>query len=234
MRALVLADGDRVSRQQLDLAWPGWDDGISLVVAADGGARLARDLGCGIDLWVGDGDSLDESELADLERQGVPVQRARSDKDESDTELAVVAATRLGATDLTVLGALGGRRLDHTLANVALLAHQALRDRPTRLLDAQARVTLLSAPGADGRPVRQPLTGGPGDLVSLLPWGAAVEGVTTFGLRYPLAAATLDAGPARGLSNVRDVGDAAVEIRSGRLLVVESALRSANGDAERR
>jgi thiamine pyrophosphokinase len=233
MRALVLADGDRVSRNELDAAWPGWDDGISLVVAADGGARLARDLGCRIDLWVGDGDSLGAEELAGLERQGVPVQRARADKDESDAELALVAAIRLGATDITVLGALGGRRLDHALANVALLSHPELRRRPARLLDARTRVMLLDAP-ADGPRVLQPLPGRPGDLVSLLPWGAPVEGVTTTGLRYRLRDATLQAGPARGLSNVRDVDDAAVEIRRGRLLVVESALRSGNGDAERR
>ena len=43
------------------------------------------------------------------------------------------------------------------------------------------------------------------------------------GLRYPLRDEPLVTGPARGLSNVRVAPDAAVTVRRGRLLVVESA-----------
>jgi len=59
-------------------------------------------------------------------------------------------------------------------------------------------------------------------LVSLLPFGAGVHGVTTEGLAYPLADEPLPPGPARGLSNVRAVPDAAVSVRAGRLLVIET------------
>jgi thiamine pyrophosphokinase len=225
VRALVLADGDRPGRPALDAAWPGWDTELALVVAADGGARLADDLGLPVDLWVGDGDSVDPASLAVLESRGVPILRARRDKDESDAELALAAAVDQGATDVTVLGALGGRRLDHALANIGLLAHPALAGRSARLLDETTRVTLLDAPGADGSPVVHALDAAAGDLVSLLPWGDRVEGVTTSGLRYPLVDEPLEAGPARGLSNVRDRPDARVSVRRGRLLVVESAAR---------
>ena len=44
----------------------------------------------------------------------------------------------------------------------------------------------------------------------------------TGGLRYPLADEPLPAGPARGLSNVRDAPEAWVVVRRGFLLVVES------------
>ena len=43
--ALVLADGAAPSRASLDAAWPGWDAGLDLVIAADGGARHATTLG---------------------------------------------------------------------------------------------------------------------------------------------------------------------------------------------
>ena len=33
--AIVLADGAVPSRAQIDAAWPGWDAGVSLVIAAD-------------------------------------------------------------------------------------------------------------------------------------------------------------------------------------------------------
>ncbi len=42
MDALILADGDAPTRDGLDAAWPGWDAGVDLVIAADGGARLRR------------------------------------------------------------------------------------------------------------------------------------------------------------------------------------------------
>ena len=67
MDALILADGDGPTRAELDRAWPGWDASIGLVVAADGGARLAVPLGVTIDRWVGDGDSLGPEAVAALE-----------------------------------------------------------------------------------------------------------------------------------------------------------------------
>lgn len=222
LKALVLADGDRPRGGVLDVAWPGWRDGVELVVAADGGVHLAADLGLTVDLWVGDGDSLGAKGLADLRASGVPIVVAWQDKDESDTELAALAAVERGATDITILGALGGRRIDHALANVALLAHQGLAEAQCRLLDEQVRITFLSAPGPDGWPARILLTGRGGGLVSLLPFGGRVEGIVTEGLRYPLKDESLEVGPARGLSNVRLGDRASVSVREGRLLIVES------------
>lgn len=214
--AIVLADGGRATRAELDAAWPGWDEGVDLVVAADGGARLAEELGLPIDLWVGDGDSLDPAALDRLRAAGIPLEPAREDKDESDTELAVLAAAGRGAEAITILGALGGPRLDHALANVGLLAHAALSGRPVRLVDPTARVTLLRGPG------EATLEGRAGDVVSLLPLGGDASGVVTEGLRYPLLDEPLPAGPARGLSNVRLTGTVRVGLRGGRLLIVES------------
>lgn len=233
LHALVLADGDRPTRLGLDLAWPGWSDGAQYVVAADGGVRLAADLGLRIDAWVGDGDSVEASDLEELRAAGVPVELASPDKDESDTELAVLAALGHGAAEVTILGGLG-RRFDHALANVFLLTHPALLGRTIRLIDDRTRITVLAAPaaapdagsastaGKADRPVRVELTGRPGDVVSLLPLGEAVDGVTTAGLRFSLRGERLEAGPARGLSNARTGPVATVAIRRGRLLIVES------------
>jgi thiamine pyrophosphokinase len=222
MRALVLADGASTTREALDRAWPGWCDGVRLVVAADGGARLAVPLGVAINRWVGDADSVDPAALEELTNAGVAVDLVRRDKDASDTELAILAALAAGATDLTVVGALGGPRLDHALANIGLLSLPGLEGIPARLLDPAARVSLIRAPDAGGRPVRAELRGRAGDVVSLLAADGDVEGVTTEGLRYPLRDEPLPAGPARGLSNVRLGETAAVTVRWGHLLVVES------------
>lgn len=222
MQVVVLADGQVGPRAALDAAWPGWLEAGARVIAADGGARHAGPLALSIDRWVGDGDSLGEAAIEALEAAGVPIERARHDKDESDTELAVLAARAMGATQLTILGALGGSRLDHALANVGLLAMPELEALDVRLVAVDARVRRLVAPGPNGGPTRLDLAGRVGDLVSLLPIGADAGGVTTHGLAYRLDDEPLLAGRTRGLSNVRERPDAAVTLRTGQLLVIET------------
>ena len=222
--ALVVADGDVPVRTALDAAWPGWDADVVDVVAADGGLARARILGLRPDVLVGDLDSLAPDLVAAAEADGLPVLRARADKDESDAELALLEALARGATRITVLGAFGGPRLDHALANLWLLAHPALASATIVLIDAGSRVFLVGAPGRGGEPVTRALPGTIGATITLLPFGGDVAGITTRGLAYPLRDEPLTTGPARGLSNVREAGDASVMVRSGRLLVVETAL----------
>ncbi len=222
MQAIVLADGDVAPRARIDDAWPGWADPSALVVAVDGGARHAAGLGLRPTIWVGDGDSVEPADLERLAADGAEIRRVASAKDESDTELALLVALERGADDIVVLGALGGARIDHALANVGLLAHPLLAGRRAVLLDAGARVSFLRAPASDGSAVERDLPGPIGGLVSLLPLGDGVEGVTTSGLQYPLTDEPLPAGPARGLSNVRREAAATVTVRRGLLLIVES------------
>jgi thiamine pyrophosphokinase len=222
MQVIVLADGAVGPRAAIDAAWPGWLEPGARVIAADGGARHAGPLGLQIDRWVGDGDSLGAAGIRDLEATGVPIELSRPDKDESDTELAVLAARAMGATQLTVLGALGGPRVDHALANLGLLSMPELEPLGVRLVAVDARVRRLLAPAVDGGPARLDLAGRVGDLVSLLPVGADAEGVTTHGLAYRLEDEPLLAGRTRGLSNIRELAEAAVVLRRGQLLVIET------------
>jgi len=224
--AILVGDGDVPSRAALDAAWPDWAADADLVIAADGGARKADRAGLLPELVVGDGDSLGESGLAEIRAAGISLELVAPAKDESDLELAVLAAVARDAERLTILGAMGGPRFDHALANAWLLAHPALDGRTAVLLDARSRVRLLSArPDGDavaaGR-VEVILAGIPGDLVSLFPFGTDALGVMTHGLAYPLRDEPLHAGPARGLSNVRTAAEARVSLRSGRLLIVET------------
>lgn len=219
MHALILADGDAVDRAALDATWPGWDDGVALVIAADGGARQASGLGLRLDAWVGDADSLDAEGVAAIRAAGVEVQVSPVDKDETDTELAIDRAVAAGADRLTVLGALGGPRADHALANVALLGREDLAQRDVRLVGPAARLRLLTAvqPGA-----RVELEGRVGDLVTLLPLGGDAAGVRTSGLRYPLVDEILVLGRTRGVSNLRTARVATVHVQAGLLLIIEA------------
>ena len=213
--AIVVADGTIADRAALDRAWPGWDAGDRVVVAADGGADGAARLGLAVDLVVGDLDSIDALTLKALRAAGVTIEAWPRDKDASDTELALRAALRVEPGRIVILGAAGGARLDHALANVGLLGLAELAGHPVTILDETSRLRLVVGPAEAA------LEGRLGDLVSLLPAGTPVEGVKTAGLAFPLDAETLLVGSTRGLSNVRTEATARVHVEAGSLLVVE-------------
>lgn len=224
MVALILADGDVPDPRFLERHWPHWSDAVDLVVAADGGARHAGTFRVRIDVWVGDGDSIAPAALAALADAGVEIERSGTDKDETDTELAVRAALVRDPTGVVILGATGGPRIDHELANIALLAMPELVGKVAVLYAPRSMIRLLRGNGAGPAdpPASMALTGVPGDTVSLLPFGVDAVGVSTHGLRYPLDEAVLPVGTPRGVSNVLAAARGRVALRDGLLLVFES------------
>jgi thiamine pyrophosphokinase len=147
------------------------------------------------------------------------VELAPVDKDESDTELCLRAALARGATRLRLVGALGGARVEHSIANLLLLAHPMLDGIDAAIVDPPSRICRV---GREDGPGTLTIAGRPGDLVSLLSVDT-VEGVRTRGLRFPLDDEPLRPGPARGLSNQLLGHEASVDVRRGRLLVVHTS-----------
>lgn len=187
-----------------------------LVVAADGGALAALEQGYVPAFIVGDGDSLPPATLADLQRLGSSIVTAPTEKDETDTELAIDLALQQGATRITILGALGGERFDHTIANLLLLT--AYPDTRIEIADGNARGWLLRGPGT------AVIEGTQGDLLSLFPLTSSAKGVRTTHLFYPLQGETLHVGRPRGISNVLLGTQASVTLDTGLLLIVHLSI----------
>jgi thiamine pyrophosphokinase len=182
-----------------------------LLIAADGGGNQLYAVGIVPALVIGDLDSLLPATEAAFVEAGVEFQKHPAAKDETDLELAVLAALARGATRIDMLGALGGR-WDQTLANVTLLALPELASTPVRLLDTDQEAFLVR----DSVEIK----GDIGDTISLLPLGGNAHGITTSGLEYPLADSTLYFERSRGISNVITATPATVRLREGMLLVV--------------
>jgi thiamine pyrophosphokinase len=188
-----------------------------LVVAADSGLVHARALGLDPRVVVGDMDSVDPAALAAAEASGVDVHRHPAAKDETDLDLAVDLALAAAPSRLVVVTGTGDR-LDHALA-IALSVSAPDRARvPTEAWVGPAHVWVVRP----GREVR--LVGRPGDLLSLLPVHGAARGVTTGGLRFPLAGEDLPPGSSRGVSNQWDAPVATVRLDGGVLLAVAPGL----------
>jgi thiamine pyrophosphokinase len=188
-----------------------------LLICADGGARHVLAWGLWPAIVVGDMDSLDEATLARLAAGGARLARHPAHKDETDLELALDLALAEGATEIRILGALGGR-LDQTLANILLLTVPRFQAVPIIIDDGREQLFLGRSPIV--------LRGAPGDLVSLIPLSPAVSGITTAGLEYPLRADNLYLGLTRGISNVMLGTEATVTFEAGLLLVSRRDMQS--------
>ena len=185
-----------------------------LIIAADSGAETALQYGHVPVVVVGDFDSL-SIDTAELEAKGSTLVRAAVEKDETDTELAIQVALEHGATDITLLGAIGGARFDHTMANILLLA--GIETVPMRIVDGPMMCWLLRGPGSST------ITGQNGDLLSLFPLTGEATGVRTRNLYYPLNGETLRFGKPRGVSNVLTSEHAEVSLEEGMLLVIHTS-----------
>src|SRR5690606_14639559 len=191
-RALIFAAGDLndgpAVRAALDSAPQ------AAIIAADGGARLAERCGLWPDLIVGDLDSLGGDEADRFAARGATIERVSPHKDETDLELALLAAAERGATWMRVIGAVGSR-LDQTLAAVHMLLMPQLAGRDARLVAGRQTLWVVG-------PGQHALDGAPGDTVSLIPLAGDARGIRTEALEYPLHGETLVMGAARGVSNV--------------------------------
>jgi thiamine pyrophosphokinase len=185
-----------------------------LVLCADGGVRHAIALGLTPDLVLGDFDSAGPAALTELAARGIPVHKVPREKDETDTELAILEAIRRGATEITLVGMTGGR-IDHTLTNLLLLPGIP-RSVAVRIIDASAVIRLIRPGGRLTLPAEE------NAYLSLIPLSPEVRGVVAEGVQWPLDSETLRWGQSRGVSNRITAPEAFLTVREGYLLVIQS------------
>jgi thiamine pyrophosphokinase len=102
--------------------------------------------------------------------------------------------------------------MDHTLANISLLSNPRYSDIHICLINGTESLFFIQK--------QTTISGKKGDIVSLLPWGESVTGVTTSGLKYPLEEEILFSFGSRGLSNILESGNATITFKKGNLLCV--------------
>jgi thiamine pyrophosphokinase len=189
-------------------------DAFDLVVAADSGVDSAFALGLHPDVVIGDLDSVSASGLARVRESNVTVIQSPTDKDLTDTELALAHLLTIGARHATVLSP-GGGRLDHSHGLLAALANPALSTIAVEAIIDTAHVTVLH--GADTRSI--PLRGS--HLTALHAMNGVARGVTTSGFRWNLTNEDLAPWVSRGVSNEMVAPVAEVSVDHGALIVVQ-------------
>ena len=178
-----------------------------LQIAADAGLLLCQKQGLHPDLIMGDFDSIT------LEGTPEGCIRVPVEKDDTDTMLAVKTGLSRGCREFYIYGGTGGRRLDHTLANLQTLLFLRRRGARGWLYDNDFVWTVIEN---ESLRVEKTVEWG---LFSAFCLGDRAEGIDEAGFQYPLSDAVLTPEFPLGVSNHILEPTAAITVRKGALAV---------------
>ena len=209
MDCVIIANGDL--EYSADMA--GIIRQARMIICADGGTRHLKALNILPHVIIGDFDSASIEDRLFFEEKKIKTIIHPSRKNETDSELCISWAVLNNATDITLLGATG-TRLDHTLANIFLLKKLAGLGIPSRIINKNNTIHIVTS--------HIEIKGRPGEFLSILPITEKAAGITLKGLEYPLVDATIEMGSGLGVSNVFKETTASVSVREGILMVFQA------------
>jgi thiamine pyrophosphokinase len=184
-------------------------------IAVDGGLDHALAAGLEPTHLVGDLDSVTEDGLAWAARNA-DISRHPTDKDQTDTELALTLASKFDPERITLVG--GGNRLDHTIAGIGALGSLRLTSVP--VLDGWWDGHHLRVVHGPGSATLQLV---PGSTLSLLALHGPCVRVTLSGARWELDKFDLEPLVGMGVSNEVPDADEPVDVEitlSGGILTI--------------
>lgn len=188
----------------------------ALVVAVDAGLEVLKKLQITPDEIVGDLDTVKPSILKEYaDSPDIHMEIHKPEKDETDTELALLTAKRHGCDTVDMLGALGGR-MDHAISNIHLLYQFYKLGMHIFIYDEKNKIYLL---GKGKTFHREELYG---RYISFLPMTEVSEGLTLKGFKYPLNLKTVYLGTSLCISNELSGDSGEMELQTGVLICVES------------
>ena len=166
---------------------------------------------------VGDFDSV-KKEIGDYYRNetNVPIREFNPVKDASDTEIAIRLAMTLGAKEILILGATGGR-IDHLWANVQSLAIPFKAGIDAVIMDTQNKIRLI---GGGETHLKKGETYGP--YFSVFPLGEEVYGFSIKGAKYPLDNHTLIPYDSLCVSNQFQEDEVTISFMKGIVILMET------------
>jgi thiamine pyrophosphokinase len=224
--AFVITGGDRLDAS-VAARLPSLDPERDVVIAADSGVDSALALGMIPHIVVGDLDSVSPDGLAFARERVREIIEMPTDKDVTDTEVALHVAVERGAHEIVVVSP-GGGRMDHAHGVITSLFRPELSACRVQALIGEAHVHVLHA----GDSLSLPRPHAP--VLALHAMNGITRGVTTRGLRWNLDNHDLEPWVSRGVSNeiVDDV--AHVTLSDGALMVMLPLAYSETADTPER
>ena len=180
------------------------------VICAGKGWQNAIQHGIKPDMIVGDFDSSPMPENIDANIEVLPVV-----KDDTDTYHIARYVVEQGYTDVLMCGLLGGKRMEHTIANLQTLVYLAKNRVNATMIDKYSQVIAI----VDGKITLPDM---PGKFFSLFTMGEKSQGVCIRGAFYNLEDAILTNDYPIGISNEFVGTPVEIEVKDGSLLLIIS------------
>ena len=177
----------------------------SFIICADGGIKHLVKLGVKPDIIIGDFDSSEKMSEYDN------VIEYPSEKDDTDLGLAINYAADNGFSSCIAVGCLGGR-LDHTYANICLMAYAYKKGVRLELVDEKTRVLLVDSSARIEKSQYK--------YVSIFSFDEKSEGIILDGFKYPLKDAVLNSYYPLGISNEIKDEFGVIKSKKGKLIVM--------------
>jgi thiamine pyrophosphokinase len=162
----------------------------SVTIACDSGIKLFRRFNMAPSYLIGDMDSAEEKDVEWAKSMGVKVLKFPPEKNELDTELALIMARGLQENKAVLSGVLGSR-IDQSMAGIYLLA--AYND-----LDSEISEEYINIGTVKKRKVFNALKD---ETWTVLPLGGQVNGLNLLGYKYELTNKHLNPWDTLGVSN---------------------------------
>ena len=190
----------------------------TLFIGADRGALHLLERGIVPDVAVGDFDSISKEEYKTIAEAVRIVDSFNSEKDETDTELAVERALTYNPDQIILTGVTGGR-LDHTASALHLL-YRLQKENPAirfSILNPLNELMMIN-PGTYQLTRNERLP-----YVSFFSFGGRVSNLSLSGFKYETTEATLEMGMTKFTSNELADDLCTISFHKGICLVVRSS-----------
>ncbi|TWT04667.1 thiamine diphosphokinase [Planomicrobium sp. CPCC 101079] len=211
MKVVLVAGGPAAELPDL-ASWP-----EAVFMGVDAGTVRLLEQGITPSCAVGDFDSVSEKEYEEIERLVPDMVRVASEKDETDTELALEKAMSIQPETVVITGVTGGR-LDHYMSALhAIYSYQQkFPEVQFFLVNHQNRIRFLD-PGSHlvKRDERY-------RFISFYPFAEEVEGLTLESFKYEVQNESVAFGSTRFISNELQ-GEGTVSFTKGSCIMIESA-----------
>ena len=210
MKVIIISGGNPPSRELLHKEIT--DN--AFLIGADSGANCLYEYNILPDLLVGDFDSIDEKALDYFKKNNCMIDTYPTEKDFTDTEIAVNKALSMSPKEIIFLGCTGSR-VDHLLGNIGMLKICLENGVNAYIKDEKNNIRLINASTS--------INGTVGEIFSVQSYGDEIVGLTIEGAKYPLNDYNLKIGQSITISNEFANPQVQLKFTSGILMIILSS-----------
>ncbi|MFV0362787.1 MAG: thiamine diphosphokinase [Suipraeoptans sp.] len=212
-KTFIIVSGGHIDKE---VALKVFEEENRCIIGVDKGIEFLYYNKISPDYILGDFDSADPK-ITEYYREEtrIPIKELNPVKDASDTEVAIKFSMTIGAKEIVIIGATGGR-IDHLWANIQSLVVPMKKGVKATIVDNQNRISVYD----DDFDLKK--EDAFGDFFSIFSLDGDIHGLTIKGAKYPLNNHTLAPHDSLSVSNSYAADEVKVSFNNGTIVLMET------------